>query len=129
MPIVNTGKLRLQDYQGPSLEACEWGLFENDETIDDDTVTADLTEPSWSDYGRRTVGPMGASSLVGDRAQAVPDSMPSWHNTSGGDVEIFGWFLVDPADETLIAAVNIGSVTIPDGATYVLSPAITDTQE
>jgi hypothetical protein len=127
--IVDEGKRRLQDYQATPLAACEWALFENDEVITDATVVADLTEPTWVGYARQTVGPMGAATMVGSRAQAVPNTMPTWTNGDGGDVTIFGWALIDPADETLINAENIGELIIPDGATYVLAPGITDTQE
>lgn len=128
--IVNTGAIKLLDSQASYLAGLSWALFTNNPTITNATVWADLTEASWTGYARVTVGTMGAAAIVSGRAQAAPVAQPSFTNTSGSAQSFFGWALIDAAaGPVLIAALNIGNTTLPDGLTYALNAAITDVQE
>lgn len=128
--IVNTGAIKLLDGQASYLAGLAWALVTSNTTITTATVWTDLTEASWTGYSRATVGTMGGASIVGGRAQAAPVVQPIFNNSSGSAQTFFCWALIDPASgPTLIAAVNIGSTTIPDGLNYALNAAITDVQE
>jgi hypothetical protein len=126
--IVNDGKLQLLGFEIPDLETCLWGLFTNNFTIAPTTVLADLVEAAWTGYARATVGTLAAPSLVSNVAVTTPGTNPTFTNTSGVAQGFFGWFLVDPTGLILMAAVNLGSTTIPDGGIFPLAPTITDNQ-
>lgn len=128
--IVDTGKIRLLNAQAVFLGNCEWALYTNVATITAATVLADLTEAAWTGYARVSFGSASPPAIVGGRAQTVPSSPPVFGNSSGASQNFEGWFLVDPTGTPgLVAAVPLGTQTIPDGLTYGLSPAVTDTQE
>jgi hypothetical protein len=124
--IVNDGKLKLLDTQATYLAGLVWGLFTSNTTISATTAWAALTEAAWSGYARVTVGTVGASTIVAGKAVSQPTAQPSFGNSSGSTQTFFGWFLYDPSASKLIAAVNLGSTTIANGATFPLSTAFTD---
>jgi hypothetical protein len=128
--IVDTGALALLTAQATYLASLAWALFTSNTTITTATVWGDLTEAGWAGYARQTVSTMGTATIVGGRAQASPISQPVFGNTSGSPQTFFGWALIDTTTgPTLIAAVNLGSTTIPAGLNYSLNAAITDKQE
>jgi len=126
--IVNDGKLQLLGFEIPSLETCYWGLFVNNWTVTSATVLADLTEAAWTGYAQVLVGTLAAPSLVSNVAVTTPVTNPTFVNSSGVSQGFYGWFLVDPSQSILIAAVNLGSSTIPNGGIFPLAPSITDNQ-
>ena len=127
--IVNEGKIQLLTAQYAFLAACTWRLFINNETITAATVLEDLTEASFTGYEPKTVGTMGTATIVSGRASSSPVSPPVWTNGESGDVEVYGWMLVDPTETYVVAAVNRGLTTIPAGSALAWIGAITNTQE
>lgn len=127
--IVNDGILQLLDEQDTYLSGLVFGLFTSNTTISPTTVLGDLTVASWSGYADVTVGSLYPSTIVGPRAQTSPVSQPVFTNASGSPVGFYGWFLYDPVAMRLVAAVNLGSRTIPAGETYALVATFTDRQE
>ncbi len=80
-------------------------LFTNNIVPDRNTVEADLTEAAWAGYAGEVysqaewtnTGMIGHTAFV-----ATPPN--TFLNTSGGDVDAYGWYLVDNATETILLA-------------------------
>jgi len=126
--IVNTGKLVLLGFQLTDLSSCLWALFTNNFTVTNATVLASLVEAAWTGYARQAVGALNAPTLTANVATTTPTTNPTFTNTSGVSQSFYGWMLLDSAGTTLIAAVNLGANTIPDGGLFPLAPTITDNQ-
>ncbi len=126
--IVNDGKLLLLDSQRTYLAGLYWGLFTNNFTIANATVLANLTAAAWTGYAAVLAGTFGAPTLVSNVAVTVPSAQPIFTNTSGSSQTFYGWYLYDTAATKLVAAVNVGLTTLPNGASYPLSASITDNQ-
>jgi hypothetical protein len=126
--IVDTGKTKLLSFQLDELAGCKWALFTSNTTIAQGTVVGDLTEAAWGGYVRVTAGTFNTPTLVSHVAVTTPTSNPVFVNTSGGTVTFYGWMLLDSAGTTLIAAVNLGATTIPNGGSFPLAPSVTDNQ-
>lgn len=127
--IVNNGKLKLLTAQLTYLAGLKWGLFTNNQTIIASTTFANLTEATWAGYAQVTAGTWGAAALVAGKAVTQPSAFPSFGNTSGSSQSFYGWFLLDPADTSLVAAVNVGLTSIAAGGNYPLVPSVTDDQQ
>lgn len=124
--IVNDGKLKLLTQQLTYIAGLSWGLFTNNQTISDTTVLGDLTAAAWTGYAAVTVGTMAAATIVANKAVSLPNASPAFGNSSGSTQTFYGWYLYDSGASKLIAAQNIGSTTISNGATYPLSAAFSD---
>ena len=127
--IVNDGKLYLLELQVPDLETCFFGLFTNNFTITLSTSLSDLTEAAWSGYVQVLIGTLVGPTLSSDRAVVTPVTPIAFTNTSGSPVNFYGWFMVDAAQTRLIAAVNVGVTTIPDGMVFNLNARVSNTNE
>jgi hypothetical protein len=127
--IVNSGKLKLLTQELTYLSGLVWGLFTNNITILNTNVWTDLVEASWAGYARVTAGTWGTPTLVGGKAVTQPNTFPSFTNSSGVNQQFYGWFLLDSATNTLIAAVNVGVTTLINGGNYPLVPSKTLDQQ
>jgi hypothetical protein len=127
--IVNTGKIKLLNQKLAYLAGLSWGLFTNNVTILNTTLWTGLTEATWGGYARVVAGTWGAPSIVSGKAVSQPNAFPSFGNTSGINQQFFGWFLLDSADNTLVAAVNVGVTTLLPGGNYPLVPSMTEDQQ
>lgn len=127
--IVDSGKVQLLSDQLTALETYQWFLFDTNVSITSATVWTDLSEASFAGYVRQNVAMLSSPVIVATRAFTQPGSPPSFPNTSGADQTVWGWGLVAVSGTVLISAVNHGAVVIPAGLQYILSAAITDTQE
>jgi hypothetical protein len=123
--IVNNGKTLLLTQELTYLSGLYWGLFTNNATITDTTTWSALTEAAWTGYARVAVGTCQTPTIVANKAVTQPNSYPSFGNTSGSTQTFYGWFLYDATAGELVAAVNIGSTSIANGATYPLVPTLT----
>ena len=126
--IVNTGKTRLLNAQITYLNGLYFGLFTSNTTISDSTTWSSLTEASWSGYARVAANNWGTPTLVTNTAQSLSAVTPLFTNSTGSSVTFFGWFLIDTSSggPYLIAAVNMGSTSIPAGQSFGFAPGITD---
>lgn len=91
----------------PDTELVPWSalLFTNDYTPDESTVLADLTEPTFAGYSRRSVDPATwtAPALVGHYAKSSWGSVPlEWTNGGAVDVTVYGYALYDSLFSRLV---------------------------
>lgn len=124
---VDGGRTKLLTAEASYLAGLKWGLFTNNISIVETNVFADLTEAAWAGYNRITVGVLTAAAIAAGRAVSQPQNPPSFGNSSGGTVTFFGWFLIDPADSTLVAAVNVGQQNLANGGSYPLAAVFSNT--
>lgn len=122
------GLLDMQADELSYLEGLEWGLFTANYNVVVATTLADVlaSEASWTGYTRQTVSPWTIPSIVSGGAQTGTSALLTFTNSSGGAVTFFGWFAMNPASEKLVAALNIGTQTIPNGSPYSFAAALND---
>jgi hypothetical protein len=127
--IVDGGSIALLNAQLGYLAGCIWALFTNNVPDGRTNTLAMYTEAAWAGYARVMVGALGAPILVAPRAQSQPVTQPVFSNTSGAPQTFFGWMLLDPTATSLLAAVNLGPTTLPNGATFNINQTFTDKNE
>jgi hypothetical protein len=131
--IVDEGKIPLLNAQGGYLSTVgQWLLFTSNVTIVPSTTYSAVTggnEASWGGYARVSITSLPTPTVPtpGGPAVSTPTPSPVFTNTSGSTVTFYGWALVDSGG-ILLAALNIGLQTLPNGQSFVLLPNITDTQ-
>jgi len=102
-------------------------LFVNNFTPDHATVLADLTEASWTGYAEETIdaADIVTNALLGDIAIMTLRAY-SFANSSGGDVDSWGYYITDDGNTKLIQAVRFDAMrTTPDGDTVDVIPTFT----
>lgn len=119
--IPNQGALELLYQLLVDNSGATFQLFTNNETIDANTVLADLTLAAWSGYSGVGLGTFSTPSIVSGKATASAVSNPNFVNSSGSPVDFYGWCIVDGGASKLLAAENIGLTTIPAGEGYLFS--------
>lgn len=127
--IPDEGKLKLSESQNSYLGGLKLGLFTNNFTITSATVLADLTQGAWTGYSPVNLTSWATAVMVGTRASKTSNITAQFDNTSGSPQTYYGWYLYDDSAGKLIAAVNLGSQTLPDTLSAFYVPSITDTQE
>lgn len=129
--IVNTGRIKLFSLQKSQLQTYYWHLLGSNVSISATTVYGDMTEPTFTGYAPQLMPTLPDPTIVSTRATMVPLSYPIFTNTSGSSATVYGWWLANDDDATvvLIAAYNFGSTSIPAGQSLVLAPTLTDTDE
>lgn len=128
--IPNEGKVLLLDSQNTFWGGCQWALFKDDVTIDENTTIADLgDEADWSGYARVNSGSPNAASLVANKAVASFLTLPAFTNTSGAPVDFYVIALIHVTGPTLVDARNIGLTSIADSSFFIFAGAVTDDQE
>ena len=128
--IVDTGKVPLLASQISYFGTLSWVLFDSNTTITAATTFGALSFAGWSGYVAVVASPWSTPVVPTPGGPAVTNqtTLPIFTNTSGSTVTFYGFALVDLAASILIAAVNLGLQSIPNGGNYVLAPAITDDQ-
>lgn len=80
-------------------------LFENNFTPDRDTELADLTEASWAGYTSIDVSSGDWTLLaIAAHVQKAVASPIVFLNTSGGNVQAYGYYVTDTGEAELLAA-------------------------
>lgn len=110
------------------LEALEWGLFTANYTVVNTSTLALVTasEAAWGGYARQTVAIWTAPAIVSGGAQTGTSALLTFLNTSGASQTFYGWFATNPTTGKLVAALNIGLQTIPNGSPYSFAAALND---
>lgn len=125
--MTSNGALALLNSQGSYLATCYWGLYTSQITVLETTVLADLTEAAWAGYARQVVGTVAAPSLIAGVATALVVNLPTFQNTSPGNVFFAGWMLLDPTQTILLAGGLFEALQlIPAGAQITVVPAVSD---
>jgi len=126
--IVDEGKKVLLDFQLSSLGLCYWALFTSNTTISNTTVYGDLAISADTGLTPQASSSWGTSAVISHVAVSLPTTNPVWVNGSGSSKTIYGWALLNSSQNKIIAAVNVGSTSIANGASYSISASITDNQ-
>lgn len=106
----------------------EMGLFTNDITPDADDDIGDYDEPGSGWYARTNLSDWPASTIVADRASTTNDPQTFTHDGAGGDIDVYGYFIVD-GDGDLVGAERdpAAPVTLSvAGSAYVVTPTLTN---
>lgn len=89
--------------------------------INPDVTYTDLTFASWTGYAPQPVSSLAAVTIDTDRARCSPLSYPTFVNSSGSTQYAYGYAIVDPVAEKLIAAKEFDTpVAILDGGTQIV---------
>lgn len=120
----------LDDQRTNRLVNCTLHLFTNNNTCTRDTVLGDLTEAAWTSYAAVTLSTWPSATELGDgiHAATLNGNAPTFLNSTGAGVTFYGCFLKD-AGGNLIGAANTGLVTIPAGASEIVTPQMTQRSE
>lgn len=124
---VDDGRKLMLTNELAYIAGLQWGLFTNNIPDAETNNLASYVEAAWAGYARVTVGTMQAVSLAAGRGVSQPVTGPSFGNSSGVAQNFFGWLLIDAAAGKLVAAVNLGSQMILNGATFPLAPVFSNT--
>ena len=128
---LGRGLKMLVDNPDTALVPWEMLLFVNDITPDEDTVLADLTEPTWGGYARVTLDPglWTAPFLSGHMASVEYGTEPTEFANVGGPTQTpFGFALFDPGWAVLVYAERFddGDITpVADGESKFILPRVT----
>jgi hypothetical protein len=127
-----------KEEQADALDAqiAAWGatphlhLFTNNNTCTRDTVLGDLTEAAWTGYAAvaLTTWPSAAEQGDGIHAQSTNGNAPTFLNSTAGNVTFYGGYITDNGGD-LVGAFNTGLVTIPAGASEIVTPQMTQRSE
>lgn len=126
--IVQNGQIKMLNQQLAYLATLQWCLFTTNLTPAPTDVAATYTaaEAAWAGYSRQTVGSWPTPTTTSGYASTSPPTLLSFPNTSGSAQAFYGWFAIDPADGSLVAAFNTGLQSVVSGIPYTFSPAVTD---
>jgi len=119
--LVKTGRVRLADVALVTIGG-NWRLrlFQNNATVDEDTVIGDLTEATFSGYIEATPTFGGAAINGNDNAQADGSSETFTHSGGGTNNTIYGWYLVDNGSGDLVWAEKYGApVSMNAGGLFI----------
>lgn len=111
------------------------GLFINDIDPDQDTVFADLTEPTWPAYARKSLDRAlwTAPVIVDDHAESTYTTAPQvWVNDSSDTDTVYGVFFYDDVAGVLrfVQRFDPGDVReFPPGSKVLYLPRLTLTTE
>lgn len=145
--VSNEGELRLLRWMlkstfigtgtgsGESSDFLEIGLFKNDFFPVPSMVFGDLTEADFTGYARKEIDredwaePVaGSGSDAGKAVITAPDQVFSSSDVSSQ--ELFGYFILDPSDNTLLWAERFAtSRTIENGQSVTIRPKFTGRSE
>lgn len=126
--LVDDGVIQLLNAQITYIGGLYYGLFTTNLTIAHNTVLSTVTavEAAWTGYARQQVSSWPTPTIVSGVASMAGNTLLTFNNTSGSTQTFYGWFAVDTSSGKLIAALNIGATTIPNGGTYSFAPTWTD---
>lgn len=109
----------------------KYHLFTNNIVPDTDTVIGDLTEAAWTGYAAVTQGvaDFTVKGVASHQGYAIAPAI-EFDNSSGGDVDAYGYYVTDTGVTKLLAIALFDSapVTIPDGGTQAVIPVWGDVQ-
>jgi hypothetical protein len=110
------------------LDGLEYHLFDSNTTPTVDSVVGDFTEPPGAWFAAQpAVGWIAAFLALADVGQTNATDL-TWVNSSGGPVNLYGFFVVDPVSLALMFAARFDSAPqmVLDGQGIVLVPSFQD---
>lgn len=125
MILANGKKAKLLEQERPYLNTLEYRLFKNNYVPLANMVIGDFTEVTDGGYAPLTVIGFAAAILNGANQSEL--AAPAWTTTfnfSGGGFTVYGYFVRDPADNTVVYAERDPSPFVVDaaGRTYTVYP-------
>jgi hypothetical protein len=81
--------------------AVQCRLYVNNVTPGHTDVPAFFTEASWAGYSPISLGTWAPSGLSGLTAQAFLNVFPTWFNTTGSPVSVYGYFITDAGNSVV----------------------------
>jgi hypothetical protein len=104
----------------------QMGLYTNPASLSDATTIGDLTEASYAGYARQTIASWAAPAPGPGAGFFTQAALVQFDNTSGGDITVYGYFVVDQTSGNLLwVQQDINApVTIPNGFSYYVLPVL-----
>lgn len=100
-------------------------LFTNNETPDRDSVLADFTEAAWAGYAAVDLDETDfvTTGTAGHVGYMYADPI-AFVNTSGADVDAFGYYVTDTSETVLLAVARFDSapITKADAESFLVTP-------